>query len=60
MLIFYNKACLPLAGLEPARGEPRDFESRASANSATAAHISLPSLLNAKEMAKLMPFDILS
>ena len=28
---------LPLAGLEPARGEPLDFESSASANSATAA-----------------------
>ena len=26
-----------LAGLEPARGEPLDFESSASANSATAA-----------------------
>ena len=28
---------MPLAGLEPARGEPLDFESSASANSATAA-----------------------
>lgn len=30
---------MPLAGLEPARIAPRDFESRASANSATAAYI---------------------
>ena len=29
---------MPLAGLEPARGEPLDFESSASANSATAAY----------------------
>ena len=29
---------LPLAGLEPARCYPLDFESSASANSATAAH----------------------
>ena len=29
---------MPLAGLEPARGEPLDFESSASANSATAAN----------------------
>ena len=28
---------MPLAGLEQARGEPLDFESSASANSATAA-----------------------
>ena len=31
------KILMPLAGLEPARGEPLDFESSASANSATAA-----------------------
>ena len=29
---------MPLAGLEPARCYPLDFESSASANSATAAH----------------------
>ena len=29
---------MPLAGLEPARGEPLDFESSASANSATPAN----------------------
>lgn len=29
---------MPLAGLEPARYYPLDFESSASANSATAAH----------------------
>ncbi len=29
---------MPLAGLEPARGKPLDFESSASANSATAAY----------------------
>ena len=32
---FYQ---MPLAGLEPARCYPLDFESSASANSATAAH----------------------
>lgn len=30
---------MPLAGLEPARGEPLDFESSASANSATSAFV---------------------
>ncbi len=34
---FESSYLLPLAGLEPARGEPLDFESSASANSATAA-----------------------
>ena len=34
-----NTFLMPVAGLEPARIAPRDFESRASANSATPASV---------------------